>query len=37
MHDADALALLLVVLCLIAALLGGLGMWRFSTRDIVPE
>ncbi|WP_207346242.1 ABC transporter permease [Arthrobacter sp. E3] len=35
---AEDFALLpIVVLCLIAALLGGLGMWRFSTRDIVPE
>ncbi len=35
---AEDFALLPVVgLCLIAALLGALGMWRFSTRDIVPE
>lgn len=35
---AEDFALLpIVALCLIAALLGGLGMWRFSTRDIVPE
>ena len=27
----------LVVLTLIAVLLGGLGIWRFCTRDIVPE
>ncbi|MDO5754423.1 ABC transporter permease [Arthrobacter sp.] len=37
MPAEDFAPLPIVVLCLIAALLGALGMWRFSTRDIVPE